>query len=113
MIVRILAALATVVSVSMGLGATPAKADTPVISLLDALIIPTVTDPDLNEDEHGWNCYIDGNGYCGDLAPTSPGCLTNTDDGYTMCANGVVYYLNADGSKKNLVIRLDTYLPKP
>lgn len=51
------------------------------------------------EDAYGFNCYMDGDGICGALEVLDDNCLTDLDDGYTMCATGDVYYRDAAGGK--------------
>lgn len=64
----------------------------------------TVNAADLPEDAYGWNCWIDGNGGCGELVVTSAGCLTDSGDGYTMCRDGRVFRL-VDGERFGQVLR--------
>ncbi|WP_311208740.1 MULTISPECIES: hypothetical protein [unclassified Aeromicrobium] len=79
-----------------------------VIALGSTLGAPTVSG-ELLEDEYGWNCWVDGNGACGDgLDEVEPGCLSNPDDivpGYTMCADGRVYTLTSNGPA-DVVVRV-------
>ena len=59
----------------------------------------TTTRQDIPEDAYGWNCFLDGNGVCGPLETLDRDCLTDPDDGYTMCPDGRVYYRDAAGGK--------------
>ena len=65
----------------------------------------TVTRDNMPEDAYGFNCYMDGNGICGPLEPTDRNCVTRTDDGYTMCVDGRVYYRDAAGGKLYPILR--------
>jgi hypothetical protein len=42
-----------------------------------------------NEDEYGWNCFVHGNGSCGELPLDEQGCAV-AEDGYEMCPDGTV-----------------------
>lgn len=54
----------------------------------------TLAASDLPEDAYGWNCWIDGNGDCGDAGTeTADGCLSFSADRYTMCRDGRVYLI--------------------
>lgn len=61
----------------------------------------TVTTPrdKMPEDAYGFNCFFDGDGICGPLEPAVKNCLTDPADGYTMCQDGRVFYLDAAGGK--------------
>lgn len=53
-----------------------------------------VTATELVEDAYGWNLYADGGtdaATASEFPRLDPGCLTDTRDGYTMCADGRVY----------------------
>lgn len=70
----------------------------------DGRLILNTPRADLVEDAYGWNCYLDGDGICGPLPPSDKGCLTDPDDGYTMCWDGRTYYRNASGTKLSPVV---------
>jgi hypothetical protein len=74
----------------------------------------------LRPTEYGWNCYYDGDGVCGDEAAAYADvidfCRTREDDGYTMCQDGRVFYLDSTGARLWPVLRDpdgsdDTYEP--
>ena len=63
-----------------------------------------VVDGDIGPDVYGWNCYVDNGGDCGANVMTAAGCVSDPV-GYTMCTDGRVYVLQADGSKTDTVWR--------